>query len=397
MTRIESINVVRIPAPQWRVPQWWATCPMDALYDQRERFRAQQIGLFNASSDTFAAQPVLLAVQVTASNGQQGLGCITLGSEAVAQIIEKTLTPLVVGENVFSVEFIWEKMYRATQNIGRKGIVLLGISGIDIALWDIIGKTTQQPCFNLLGGRTRQAVRAYCSAAYAMDDLGELAEIVRKQMQRGYTALKMRFGWGPLDGREGMRRNIALVKRMREVIGPNAELMADAYMGWDLQYALKLLPQLAEFDLTWVEEPLSPDDISGYAYLRSRVNVPISGGEHEMTRWGFRQLIEQRAVDYLQPDVNRVGGITEAKKIWALAQAYDIPVVPHSGDYHNLHLVIAHMNSPLAEHFPDDYLDADTYLSHVIDGQPQLRNGYLHLNDTPGFGVRLKPQFTQPI
>ena len=388
--KISSVSVKRIPAPAWQVPRWWSTSAMDSLFDQRAHFRGEQVGLFNATTEALAGQPVLLVVTVRTDDGLEGLGAITLGNEATACVIEHALTPLVLGENPFNVELIWEKMYRATQNIGRRGLVLIAISGIDIALWDLMGKVTSQPCYNLLGGRTRSSVRAYCSAAYAMDDLEQLAEIVQRQMARGYSALKMRFGWGPLDGREGILRNLAMVRKIRDILPANADLMADAYMGWDLNYALQILPRLEEYDLTWVEEPLSPDNLAGYAYLRSRCRVPLAGGEHEATRWGFRHLIESRAVDYLQPDVNRVGGITEARKIWALAQAYDVPVVPHSGDFHNLHLVIAHMNSPMAEHFPVDYLDADTFLSQVIDGQPQFRDGHLHLSTAPGFGVSLR-------
>lgn len=396
MSKISKIDVVRIPAPAWNVPAWWATSPLDALYDERAAYRAQQIGLFNSAAETRQQQPVLLAVRVQLHNGTCGLGCITLGSEGTAQFIEQVLAPLVVGQNVFDVEHLWDKMYRATINIGRRGAILHAISGIDIGLWDAIGKTLGQPVYNLLGGRTRQSIRAYCSSAYAMDDLDELCEIVSRQMQRGYTALKMRFGWGPLDGNVGVEKNIAMVRRLRDLLGPQVELMADAYMGWDLNYALKILPRLEEFDLTWVEEPLLPDDVRGYAYLRSRTRIPIAAGEHEATRWGFRQLIEAQAVDYLQPDVNRVGGVTEARKIWALAQAYDLKVVPHSGDYHNLHLVMAHMNSPLAEHFPDDFLDGDTYLGRIVTGQPELRAGNLHLSDAPGFGVALRDEILAP-
>lgn len=388
--KITRVRAQRIAAPAWRVPAWWATCPLDALYDQRARYREQQVGLFNASSDTSDGQPVLVLVHVETTDGLAGLGAITLGNEPTAQVVERMLAPLVIGESPFDVELLWEKMYRATQNVGRRGLVLHAISGVDIALWDLIGKATGQPCYNLLGGRTRSAVRAYCSAAYAMEDLDELVEIVRRQLARGYTALKMRFGWGPLDGPAGLRKNLALVRKVRDALPPDTELMADAYMGWDLPYALQIMPRLEEFGLKWVEEPLSPDSVGAYAHLRSRTRVPIAAGEHEYTRWGFRQLVESRAVDVLQPDVNRVGGVTEARKVWALAQAFDMPVVPHSGDYHNLHLVIAHMNSPLAEHFPEDFLDGDTFLSHVIEGQPTFRDGNLHLGSAPGFGVRVR-------
>jgi L-alanine-DL-glutamate epimerase-like enolase superfamily enzyme len=367
---------------------------MDALFDERDRFRREQVGLFNTVADSARGQPALLAARVYAGNGMYGLGCVTLGNEATASVIERVLAPLVVGHSPFDVEYLWEKMFRATVNIGRRGLVLHAISAVDIALWDLMGKLLGQPCYNLLGGRTRDAIRAYCSAAYAMEDFDELAAIIRRQMARGYTAIKMRFGWGPLDGREGLRRNVAMVRRVRETVGDGVDLMADAYMGWDVAYALEILPHLDEYGLKWIEEPLMPDDIEGYARLRSRSRIAIACGEHEATRWGFRRLIEAGAADYLQPDVNRVGGVTEARKIWALAQAHDLQVIPHSGDYHNLHMVMSHMNSPLAEHFPEDYLDADTFLAHVLTGQPELHNGLLRLSDRPGFGVELRSEFT---
>ena len=185
--KISSVSVKRIPAPAWQVPRWWSTSAMDSLFDQRAHFRGEQVGLFNATTEALAGQPVLLVVTVRTDDGLEGLGAITLGNEATACVIEHALTPLVLGENPFNVELIWEKMYRATQNIGRRGLVLIAISGIDIALWDLMGKVTSQPCYNLLGGRTRSSVRAYCSAAYAMDDLEQLAEIVQRQMARGYS------------------------------------------------------------------------------------------------------------------------------------------------------------------------------------------------------------------
>ena len=132
-----------------------------------------------------------------------------------------------------------------------------------------------------------------------------------------------------------------------------------------------------------------PHDLKGYTEIRRSVRTPIAGGEHEYTRWGFREMIEANAVDYLQPDVNRVGGITEARKIWALAQAHDLPVVPHSHNFHNQPLIMSHMNSPLSEHFPSGYRDADTFLSELFVGEAELRDGHLYLSAKPGFGVEL--------
>jgi len=217
-------------------------------------------------------------------------------------------------------------------------------------------------------------------------------------VKQGFTAVKQRFGYGPRDGAVGMRRNLELVKTVRAAIGENVELMADAYMGWDVPYAIRMIRMLedAGVNLRWVEEPVIPDDIDGYAKIRRSVATPISGGEHEFTRYGFRELINREAVDILQPDVNRVGGITEARKIWALAAANNLEVVPHAGQMHNYHLVMAHLNSPMAEYFPppgeDAALDDDTLFWELFRGEPRAEGGFITLPVRPGLGLELNEE-----
>jgi L-alanine-DL-glutamate epimerase-like enolase superfamily enzyme len=280
-------------------------------------------------------------------------------------------------------------MYRSTINIGRKGLILEAISGIDIALWDILGKATGQPVYNLLGGRTRSRIRAYASYLYADRDLERLARMARGYVEAGFTAVKMRFGYGPADGRPGMRKNVELVRTVREAIGDDVELMADAYMGWTAQYAIEMIHLIEDFELAWVEEPVLPDDLDGYARIRTATRTAIAGGEHEFTRYGFKELITRGCVDYVQLDVNRVGGVTEANKIWALASAFSLPVVPHSQNYHNQHLIISHLNSPLSEYLPRDYRDGDTFLSELLVGDALARDGFITLAEQPGMGVEL--------
>lgn len=384
--KISDVKAVCIPAPQWQATPEWCTSPMDNLFETGERYRLN--GLLNGS-DMRTDTTLYVFVEVTTDDGITGIGGIGLGSAAMAQFIEHTLRPLVLGENPFNVELLWEKMFRATVNVGRKGFVLEAISGIDIALWDVMGKATGQPVYNLLGGKTRENIRAYASRLYPREDLDSLVDEAKGYVQQGFTAMKMRFGYGPKDGRKGMKQNFELVRTVREAIGDEVDLMADAYMGWTTSYAIEMISRLEDFHLAWIEEPLMPDDLDGYALIRQKVKTPISGGEHEFTRWGFKHMIEKGAVDILQPDVNRVGGITEARKIWALAQAHNLPVIPHAGNVHNLHLVMSHLNSPLAETFPVGPLDADTYFSRCLEGEPVTEAGYLYLRDKPGLGVTL--------
>jgi len=243
-------------------------------------------------------------------------------------------------------------MYRKTMAFGRKGIGMVAISAVDIALWDLLGKSAKQPVYRLLGGRTKPKIPVYASRLYSTP-LKELASEAAKYKKQGYKAMKLRFGWGPTDGAEGMQKNLALVRTVRETV-----------------------------------EPLIPDDIHGYAELKKMSRIPIAGGEHEFTLYGFRELIEARAVDYIQFDTNRVGGLTQARKIAALAEAHSIPVIPHAGQMHNYHVVMASLNSPMAEFFPPVDVEVGNELFwYIFKGEPMPKNGFNDLDEnTPGLG-----------
>jgi len=179
-----------------------------------------------------------------------------------------------------------------------------------------------------------------------------------------------------------MQKNVDLVRTVRETVGDGVDIMADAYMGWNLDYARRMLPLLEPFHLRWLEEPVIPDDIHGYAELRRCGRIPIAGGEHEFTLYGFRELIEARAVDYIQFDTNRVGGITQARKIAALAEAHSIPVIPHAGQMHNYHIVMASLNSPMAEFFPPVDVEVGNELFwYCFKGEPKPARGYIDLDE----------------
>ena len=201
--------------------------------------------------------------------------------------------------------------------------------------------------------------------------------------------MKMRFGWGPVDGAAGMQKNVALVKTLRETVGDEIDIMADAYMGWNLDYAKRMLPLLEPFNLRWLEEPVIPDDIHGYAALKAAGRIPIAGGEHEFTLYGFRELIENKCVDYIQFDTNRVGGLTQARKIAALAEAHSIPVIPHAGQMHNYHVVMASLNSPMAEFFPPVDVEVGNELFwYIFNGEPTPTDGFIDLEPNV-FGLGL--------
>jgi L-alanine-DL-glutamate epimerase-like enolase superfamily enzyme len=178
---------------------------------------------------------------------------------------------------------------------------------------------------------------------------------------------------------------------LRDAVGYEVDLMADAYMGWTLDYAKRMLPLLEPYQLRWLEEPVGPDDLGGYAQLKAYGRVPIAGGEHEFTIHGFRTLLETRALDYIQFDTNRVGGISQARKICAMAEAFSVPVIPHAGQMHNYHVVMASLNSPMAEFFPPVDVEVGNELFwYIFSGEPVAQDGYIDLkDDLPGLGIEI--------
>lgn len=331
-----------------------------------------------------------LVVEVFCGTGEVGIGNAALAPRVAKQIIDLYLAPILIGHNPFDVEFLWQHMYRRTIAFGRKGVGMAAISALDIALWDLMGKITKQPVYRLLGGRTKAAIPAYASRLYSQP-LESLASEARKYKALGFRAMKVRFGWGPADGAAGMRRNLDLVRVAREAVGDEIDLMADAYMGWTLEYARRMIPMLKPFNLRWIEEPVIPDDIAGYGELKAMSGTPISGGEHEFTLYGFRELIDAKAVDVIQFDTNRVGGLTQARKIAALAEAHEIPVIPHAGQMHNYHIVMASLNSPMAEFFPPVDVEVGNELFwYIFKGEPAPENGFIQLDDgRPGLGLEI--------
>jgi L-rhamnonate dehydratase len=377
-----KIKEVRTRVVRWRektapLPPHFCTNPMDLL------------SLPDASMQTFTFHGWLI-VEIFTDDGHTGIGNAALAPRVTKQVIDLYLKPLLIGADPWDLEFLWQHMYRKTMPFGRKGIGMAAISAVDIALWDILGKSAKQPVYRLLGGKTKPRIPVYASRLYSVE-LGQLAAEAKKYKKEGYRAMKLRFGWGPTDAAEGMQRNVELVRTVREAVGDGIDVMADAYMGWTLDYAKRMLPLLEPFHLRWLEEPVIPDDIHGYAELKRAGRIPIAGGEHEFTLHGFRELLEAHALDYIQFDTNRVGGITQARKIAALAEAHSVPVIPHAGQMHNYHVVMASLNSPMAEYFPIVDVEVGNELFwYIFEGEPKAKDGFVDLDEnTPGLGLKV--------
>jgi L-alanine-DL-glutamate epimerase-like enolase superfamily enzyme len=380
-----KITEVRARVVQWvgettPLPAHFCTNPMDLVM-----FR-------EASMGNFAFHGWVL-VEIFTDAGLVGLGNAALSPLVTKACIDTYLKPLLLGADPWDIEYLWQQMYRRTMAFGRKGVGMTAISAVDIALWDLLGKSAKQPVYRLLGGRTKRRIPVYASRLYSMP-LDELRVEAQRYKDEGYKAMKLRFGWGPVDGAEGMHRNVELVRTVREVVGVGVDVMADAYMGWTLDYAKRMLPLLEPFHLRWLEEPVIPDDTRGYKELKAYGRVPIAGGEHEFTVFGFRDLLEANALDYIQFDTNRVGGISQARKITALAEAYQVPVIPHAGQMHNYHVVMASLNSPMAEFFPKVDVEVGNELFwYIFDGEPVPVDGYIDLDEnTPGLGLTVNEE-----
>ncbi len=330
-----------------------------------------------------------LTCEVETDDGTIGIGNAALAPTVVKKAIDDWYAPMVIGEDPFDYAHVWEMMYRRSHAWGRKGIGMTAISAIDIAIWDLMGKLAGKPVFKLLGGRTKERIPVYYSKLYAgpIEAMQAEAEVA---MKNGYQAFKSRFGYGPKDGMAGMRENLKRVEAVREVIGYDRDLMLEAYMGWNLDYTRRMLPKLEKYEPRWLEEPVIAEDVDGYAKLNMGP-IPISGGEHEFGLIGCADLLRRGAVSVLQYDTNRVGGITAAQKINAVAEAFQVPVIPHAGQMHNFHLTMANVNCPISEYFPVFDVEVGNELFYYIfKGDPDAVDGFLQLDDDlPGLGIEI--------
>jgi L-rhamnonate dehydratase len=320
------------------------------------------------------------AVEISTDKGIQGIG---YGGPGCSFVIEKHLAKLLVGEDPFDVERLWDIMWRSTLYYGRKGLVVHAISAVDLALWDIIGNALGLPVYKLLGGETKSKIPAYCTG-----------NDIEQHLEFGYKRLKLAVPYGPADGREGLKKNVELVKRTREQLGPEGDLMLDCWMALTEHYTMELAEAVEPYRVYWMEECLPPDDYAGFGRLSAAIkSTQMATGEHEYTRYGFRLLLDYKGAAIWQPDLSWCGGITEARHIAALAAAYNIPVIPHGGwSRGGAHYILATTNSPWCEMFmpppggpPEVYRQFEEE-NNVTRGPEGI---YMRPPDRPGFGWEL--------
>lgn len=326
-------------------------------------------------------------VQVTAEDGTFGLGQCSFG-ELVASLVDYHFAPLLEGRDCMAMEYLNDLMWRSTQRFGAGGIATVAQSGIDLALWDLKGKLLGQPVYRLLGGPSREKVFCYCTS----DDLDWAKEL-------GFKAFKVsnpvHYEMG-IDGLNILEEKIA---RAREEVGPRAELMFNPVMSFNVEFTLRVAERLRPYGLRWLEEPLIPSDLEGHIQLKQAITwVPLATGEDHHGRHAFRQLVENRAVDVVQPDIKWCGGLTELMKVYTIAEAAGIITIPHGGANtpFGQHFALAMPESPMAEYWMGS--DPGVPLEEVrpIPGMSMPRDGYVVPSDAPGFGMDIKAEWVQP-
>jgi L-rhamnonate dehydratase len=337
-----------------------------------------------------------LVILVHTDEGLTGIGEVDSAPEAVRALVDapgshaiaNSLRHLLVGEDPLDVERLWHKMYRGLIYIGRRGIAVHAMSGIDIALWDIKGKALGKPVCELIGTPVRDRVRAYASMLMP-EDPGEVRERVAALRGQGFTAVKL--GWGPLGADAG--KDVELARAAVEAGGEELTIMIDAGLGYgsDASTAIRVGNALGELGVFWLEEPFEPDEYEAYAELADAVEIRVAAGEQDTTLWGFRELIERGHVDLVQPDVTRCGGITELLRIAELAREHGVETVPHAWKSGIIKAASLHVNAVLPDALFQEYCVADTPINTSLTRErlPIDADGFVAVPTGPGLGVEL--------
>ena len=331
----------------------------------------------------------LNVVKVETDDGVTGVGLFG-GFQDVGDIgraVVDQLRPVVVGQDPFDNERVWNDMWQP-KLIGRRGITTWVVGGIDIALWDIKGKVANRPVHKLLGGFADR-VPTYIAGGYYEEGKGleDLAAETHESVSMGAQAIKMKIGGAAIS------EDVERVRVVREAAGPDVRVMVDANCAYRHYEAIEIARKMEKYDVYWFEEPVNPDDYEGLKLVSQATSIPIAAGENEYTRYGFRDLIENRCAAILQPDAMIMGGITEFMKVAALAQAHDLAISPHGNQDVHIHLVAAIPNGLTLEYYRQT---SDPMWGKMFKDTLRLENGYARPPDRPGIGIELNDEELAP-
>lgn len=328
-----------------------------------------------------------LYLRIQTDQGLEGLyGPI---DREAAVVVDQQLRGFLLGRDPLAGEILWDQLYRSNRH-ARHGHFMMAISAVDNVLWDLRGRYFGVPVWRLLGGPTRTTVEAYASCLGFSLEPAKVRERALEFQRQGFRYQKWFLAYGPGSGAEGMARNLELVRTLREALGDQSELMFDAYMGWDLNYALAWARQAETYRPYWIEECFATEKIESFVQLRRQTRIPVASGEHIYGRWEAQRYLSAGALDVIQCDPEWCGGVSELVKICTVASLYDVRVVPHGHALHAaLHVVASQspMTCPLIE-----YLVLKMQSWHYFEADPPKLNGArVVLPSRPGFGIELDP------
>jgi L-rhamnonate dehydratase len=359
------------------IDQQYQVSPND-IYDElrRQPYR-------DAAPVTAKAPVSALYLKIGTDAGLEGLyGPI---DKEVAIVVDQQLRPFLMGKDGLAQEKLWDQMYRSNRH-ARRGFLLMAISAVDNTLWDLRGRFFKTPVYRLLGGPSRKSVEAYASCLGYSLELDKAQARAAQIKSDGYRYQKWFLAYGPGDGPEGMRKNVDLVRVLRETVGEDVELMFDVYSGWDLSYTLEWAKQVERYRPRWIEEATQAEKISSFAALRKGTSIPIASGEHIQGRWEVYDYLKEGALSVVQCDPEWCGGTSELMKICTVASIFDVPVIPHGHSLHAALHVIAGQSPavcPLAEYL---ILKMRSYY-HFEKHAPVPQRAHFELTDGPGYGI----------
>ena len=335
-----------------------------------------------------------MVVEIETDTGLIGWGeCY--GPARMTAAVVQSVTPWLIGEDPLRTDYVWQMIYARLRDHGQKGVVIEGLSGIDIALWDIKGKHFGVPAHRLLGGPLRTEVQAYATGLYRRksgDPLRYLAEEAAGYVAEGFNAVKLKVGFG-------VEEDAAVTRAVRKAIGPNVALMVDANHAYDAVAAIRLGRMIEPYDIGWFEEPVPPEDLAGYRAVKAALSIPVAGGECEFTRFGFRDVLTSQAIDIIQPDTCAAGGLSECKKIADMAEVFGVRYNPHvwgtgiaiAASLQLLAVLPAHTPVSLAPLQPMLEFDRTEHpIRQSLLVQPiEHTGGIVRVPDGPGLGIEV--------
>ena len=335
-----------------------------------------------------------MVVEIKTDTGLIGWGECYGPARMTAPVVQ-SVTPWLIGEDPLRTDYVWQMIYARLRDHGQKGVVIEGLSGIDIALWDIKGKHFGLPAHRLLGGPLRTEVQAYATGLYRRksgDPLRYLAEEAAGYVAEGFRAVKLKVGFG-------VDEDAAVTRAVREAIGSNVALMVDANHAYDAVAAIRLGRMIEPYDIGWFEEPVPPEDLAGYRAVKAALSIPVAGGECEFTRYGFRDVLTSQAIDIIQPDTCAAGGLSECKKIADMAEVFGVRYNPHvwgtgiaiAASLQLLAVLPAHTPVSLAPLQPMLEFDRTEHpIRQSLLVQPiEHTGGIVRVPDGPGLGIEV--------